>query len=165
MTGTANEFYDCSDKLNNIDLFSAWLFGKINANCVLSDLSRYECSVLIPKNQSAPSGAFSLLIMSPEDSDQLHTVLKAEQSWQDKNYSSTHKKIGVKFQNLDFDQLLEINVLMQHVKLSGNANIKCGFTTVPVKLLSFALNHHGININRHQTDPRHELATTTCDTL
>ena len=30
MTGTANEFYDCSDNLNNIDLFSAWLFGKMS---------------------------------------------------------------------------------------------------------------------------------------
>ncbi len=126
MTGTANEFYEGSDNLNKVDLFSAWLFGKINANCILSDLSRDECSVLIPKNQSAPCGAFSLLIMSPEDSGQLHTVLKAEQSWQDKNYSSTHKKIGIKFQNPDFDQLLEINILMQHLKLSGNANIKCG---------------------------------------
>ena len=125
MTGTANEFYDYSEKLNNIDLFSAWLFGKINANCELSDLSRNECSVLIPKNQSAPCGAFSLLIMSPENSDQLHTVLHAEQSWQNENYSSTHKKIGVEFLNPDFDQLLEINVLMQQLKLSGNAYIKC----------------------------------------
>jgi len=126
MTGTANEFYECSDNLNKVDLFSAWLFGKINANCILSDLSRDECSVLIPNNQSAPSGVFSLLIMSPENSDQLHTVLNVEQSWQDKNHSATHKKMGVRFHNPDFDQLLEINVLMQHLKLSANANIKCG---------------------------------------
>ncbi len=33
--------------------------------------------------------------MPPEDSDRLHTVLYAEQDWQDKNYSSTHKKIGI----------------------------------------------------------------------
>ena len=125
MAGTANEFYDYNDNLNNIDLFSAWLFGKINANCILSDVSRCGCSVLIPKKQSAPSGAFKLLIMSPDDSNQLHTVLNAEQCWQDENYSSTHKKIGIKFQNLDFDQLLEINVLTQHFKLSGNTNIKC----------------------------------------
>ena len=125
MTGTANEFYDYNDSLNNIDLFSAWLFGKINANCILSDLSRSGCSVLIPKNQSAPSGAFNLLIMSPEDSNQLHTVINAEQRWQDENYSSTHKKIGIKFQNLEYDQLLEINVLTQHFKLSGNTKIKC----------------------------------------
>ena len=126
MTGTANEFYDYNNNLNNIDLFSAWLFGKINANCILSDLSRCGCSVLIPKNQSAPSGAFNLLIMSPEDSDRLHTVLNAEQRWEDNDYSSTHKKIGVKFQNLEHDQLLEINVLAQHFKIPGNTNIKCG---------------------------------------
>ena len=125
MTGTANEFYDYNDKLNNIDLFSAWLFGKINANCILSDISLCGCSVLIPINQSAPSGAFNLLIMSPEDSDRLHTVLNAEQRWEDKKFSSTHKKIGIKFRNSDFDQLLKINTLTQHFKLSGDTKIKC----------------------------------------
>ncbi len=125
MTGTANEFYDYNDKLNNIDLFSAWLFGKINANCILSEVSQSGCSVLMPKSQSAPSGAFKLLIMSPEDSDRLHTALYAEQDWQDKNYSSTHKKIGIKFHNIEYDQLLEINILTQHFKLSGNIAIKC----------------------------------------
>ena len=125
MTGTANEFYDYNENLNNIDLFSAWLFGKINANCILSDLTQFGCSVLIPKNQSAPCGAFNLLIMSPEDSDRLNTVLNAELRWQDKNYSSTHNKIGIEFQNIEYDQLLEINVLAQHFKLSGNTNIKC----------------------------------------
>jgi len=125
MTGTVNEFYDYNDNLDNIDLFSAWLFGKINANCILSDVSRCGCSVLIPKNQSAPSGTFNLLIMSPEDSNRLHTVLNAEQRWQDKNYSSTHKKIGIEFHNIQHDQLLEINVLAQHFKLSGNIPIKC----------------------------------------
>ncbi len=63
--------------------------------------------------------------MSPEDSDRLHTMLNVEQRWQDKNYSSTHKKIGIRFQNIDFDQLLEINVLTQHFKLSENTKIKC----------------------------------------
>ena len=77
MTGTANEFYDYNENLNNIDLFSAWLFGKINANCILSDINRDGCSVLIPKDQSTPCGAFNLLIMSAKDSDQLHTVLTA----------------------------------------------------------------------------------------
>ena len=125
MTGTANEFYDYNENLNNIDLFSAWLFGKINANCILSEVSQSGCSVLIPKNQSAPSGAFNLLIMSPEDSNRLHSVLNAEQRWQDKDYSSTHKKIGIKFHNIEHDQLLEINLLMQHVTLSGNKSIKC----------------------------------------
>ena len=125
MTGTANEFYDYNDNLNNIDLFSAWLFGKINANCILSEVSQSGCSVLIPENQSAPSGAFNLLIMSPEDSNRLHIVLNAEQDWQDKNYSSTYKKIGFKFHNIDYDQLQEINILTQHFKLSGNIPIKC----------------------------------------
>ena len=125
MTGTANEFYDYNDNLNNIDLFSAWLFGKINANCILSDISRTGCSVLIHKNQSAPSAKFNLLIMSPEDSKRLHTVLKAEQCWQDKNYSSTHKKIGIKFHHIEQDQLLEINALTHHFKLFGNTSIKC----------------------------------------
>jgi hypothetical protein len=125
MTGTANEFHDYNDNLNNIDLFSAWLFGKINVNCILSDISRTGCSVLIPKNQSAPSGKFNLLIMSPENSERLHTVLNAEQCWQDNKYSSTHKKIGIKFQNIAQDQLLEINLLTHHFKLSGNTNIKC----------------------------------------
>ena len=125
MTGTANEFYDYNDNLNNIDLFSAWLFGKINANCILSELSQSGCSVLMPSNQSAPSGAFNLLIMSPDDSNRIHTALNAEQRWQDKNYSATHKKIGIQFNNIENDQLLEINLLMQHFRHSGNKAIKC----------------------------------------
>ncbi len=125
MAGTANEFYDYNES-NNMDLFSAWLFGKINANCILSDLSRCGCSVLIPKNQSAPSGIFNLLVMSPDDSDRLHSVFKAEQRWDDVDYSATHKKIGIKFRELGHEQLLEINVLAQHFKLSESVTIKCG---------------------------------------
>ena len=124
MAGTASEFCDYNES-NNMDLFSAWLFGKINANCILSDLSRCGCSVLIPKKQSAPSGVFNLLIMSPDDSEKLHTVLKAEQRWQDVDYSSTHKKVGIKFRELEHDQLLEINVLSQYFKIPGNSGIKC----------------------------------------
>jgi len=124
MAGTASEFCDYNES-NNMDLFSAWLFGKINANCILADLSRCGCSVLIPKKQSAPSGIFNLLIMSPDDSDRLHTVLKAEQRWEEVNYSATHKKIGIRFSELEHDKLLEINVLSQYFKLSGNVAIKC----------------------------------------
>lgn len=125
MAGTANEFYDYNES-SNMELFSAWLFGKINANCILSDLSRCGCSVLIPKIQSAPSGVFNLLIMCPEDSARLHTVLKAEQRWEDEEYSATHKMIGIKFRELEPDQLMEINVLSQYFSSSENITIKCG---------------------------------------
>jgi len=125
MAGTANEFYDYSES-SNMALFSAWLFGKINANCILSDLSRCGCSVLIPEKQSAPPGVFNLLIMCPEDSDRLHTVLKAEQRWEDEEYSATHKMIGIKFRELEPDQLMEINVLSQYFSSSENITIKCG---------------------------------------
>lgn len=124
MAGTASEFCDFNEP-NNMDLFSAWLFGKINANCILSDLSRCGCAVLIPKKQSAPSGIFNLLIMSPDDDERLHTVLKAELRWQEEGYSATHKKIGIKFRELEHDQLLEINVLSQYFKKSEKATIKC----------------------------------------
>ncbi len=124
MAGTANEFYDYSES-NNMDNFSAWLFGEINANCLLSDFSRCGCAILIPKKQSAPSGVFNLLIMSPEDGDRLHTVLKAEQRWEDKDYSLTHRKVGIKFLEIGHDELSDINVLSQYFRLSGNPAIKC----------------------------------------
>ncbi len=124
MAGTASEFCDFNES-KKMDLFSAWLFGKINANCVLSDLSRCGCAVLMPKKQSAPSGVFNLLIMSPDDGDRLHTVLKGEQRWQDLGYSKTHKKVGIRFCELESEQLLEINVLSQHFKRAGKATIKC----------------------------------------
>ncbi len=127
MTGTANEFYNDNQHsaLNNIDLFSAWLFDKINANCTLSDLSPYGCSILIPKKQLTPVGAFNLLIMSLDNSDYLHTVLKAEQRWENADYSSTHKKIGIKFHKIDYGQLMEIKVLMKHLKNTKQKSIKC----------------------------------------
>ncbi len=125
MSGTANAPYDHDTDLSNIDLFSAWLFGKINANCLLSDLSQRGCSVLIPKNQSIPCDIFNLLIMSPGNSDQLHTIVKAEQRWENKNHSSTHSKIGIKFRNLEHDQLLEIRLLEKYFNTLGNVCIKC----------------------------------------
>lgn len=124
MTGTANEFCEYSES-NNMDLFSAWLYGKINANCLLSDLSRSGCSVLIPEKQSAPSGVFNLLIMSPEDSGRLHTILKGELRWQDVDYSATHKKLGIKFREPGQEQLSGIDVLSQYFRLPGNTVIKC----------------------------------------
>jgi len=124
MTGTANEFYDFNES-NNMDLFSAWLFGNINANCLLSDLNRYGCSVLIPKKQSAPSGVFNLLIISPDDGERLHTVLKGELCWQDVEYSDRYKKIGIRFCELEHEQLLDINVLSQSFRLHGKTAIRC----------------------------------------
>ncbi len=124
MTGTANEFYDYNES-SNMDLFSAWLFGRINANCLLSDISRCGCSVLIPKKQSAPSENFKLLIMCPDDNEKLYTVLKVGKCWENNDYSSTHQKIGIKFINVDHDQLNAIDVLEKHFKLSVHATIKC----------------------------------------
>lgn len=127
MTGTASEMYDFNDntELSNGELLSAWIFGKINTNCLLVDLNRHGCSVLVPKDQSLPVGKFKLMVMSPDNNEQVHTVLNAEQHWANHEHSGSHFKIGIQFRNLEQNMLQEINLLLYQFENMGADNIKC----------------------------------------
>ncbi len=129
MTGTANELIDHNDNTvlnsSNFELFSAWLFGNINANCIINDISHCGCSILVPKYKSVPAETFNLLIMSPDNDKELHTVVSAQPRWSDKKALSTHVKTGVKFLNINADTREQINDLIRHITLSNSKKIKC----------------------------------------
>jgi len=105
--------------------FFSWQFGKLGANCIITDLSACGCSILVPKHRNIPSGLFCLLIMSPIYIDQVHTVLQAEQSWLDKHHCSSYKKISLEFIHLDNAQAREINALEKYFPSSDNTTINC----------------------------------------
>lgn len=134
MTGTASEMYEFNDTANSdlskadlskADLLSAWLFGKINTNCKLTDLDRQGCTILVPKYQSMPGETFKLIIMSPENSEHVHTTVNAEQIWLDQHFSTSHIKIAARFKNLEQYLLQEINLLLSHIRMMDNHDIKC----------------------------------------
>jgi hypothetical protein len=129
MAGTAcilNDYSnDAGNKSRNIDLLSAWLFGKLNTDCLLTDISKCGGSVLVPKKQIISSESFDLVIMSPENKEKVLTVLQAEQRWEDKEYSTLYKKIGVKFQNIDQVNIQAINTVIELFIQQKNTSIKC----------------------------------------
>ena len=131
MTGTASAFNDFTDtdninyKPRNIDLFSAWLFGKGNTDCLLADISSHGGAVLIPKKRTTPSAVLDLLIMSPENKDEIFTIIQAEQRWIDVDFSDKYKKIGLEFKNIDLLNLRAIDSLTELFIQQKNTNVKC----------------------------------------
>jgi len=132
MTGTASELCESNEffnnKLSNTDLFSAWLFGKINADCLLSDISQDGCSILIPKKHPPLKETFNLIIMSPDDNEKVHTILAARQCWSNNLHSTTHIKTGIEFLDITKDLLTEINLLITYFTYSDHSSaplIKC----------------------------------------
>lgn len=137
MTGTASEISEFSDNSsngrNNIDLLSAWIFGRINTDCVLNDISDYGCSLVLPKDKDTPAFNFRLIIMSPENDEIVHMVIDAKLHWEDTQFGPTHKQIGVEFINLKQDQRYEINLLKAALRSTDNSEnskqpeIKCSW--------------------------------------
>jgi len=134
MTGTASEIFDYNKetsgklnngKLSNIDLLSAWIFGRINADGILNDISESGCSILLPKNESTPLNAFKLIIMSPDNDKNVHSILSSQARWQDNNFTQTQKKIGIEFLDITDDLRGEINALKPFFYNPALQQIKC----------------------------------------
>ncbi len=129
MAGTASVFTDCTDNTNyksrNIGLLASWLFGRVNTGCILTDISTCGGASLIPKNQPSPSGLFELVIMTLEKDDEALTTIQAEMRWLDENFSSTHKKIGFKFQNSEQVDNRAIESIIELLTNKKQSDIKC----------------------------------------
>lgn len=129
MTGTASELYNTdvniNADMNSVDLFSKWLFGKINAKCILHEISQYGCTILVPVSQLVPAGEFKVIVMSPEDNEKVHTIVSAKTIWIDGNYSEEYKRIRSSFMKVDNDIDAEINRLKSHLKCRNENKIKC----------------------------------------
>jgi hypothetical protein len=129
MTGTAcfiNDYVDHScRKSRNIDLFSAWLFGKVNTSCLLVEITAGGGAVLVPAKQSVPADAFDLVIMSPDNLEEAHTIIRAEKRWINDNFSRTHKKVGMRFQYAGEEKLQEIMDLSELLTAQTKNTLVC----------------------------------------
>jgi hypothetical protein len=131
MTGTAcliNEYIDtttASRKSRNIDLFSAWLFGRVNTACMLIDVNAVGGAVLVPVKQAVPAETFDLVIMSPDNPEEAHTIIRSEKHWINDHFSKTHKKVGMRFQYAGQEKLQEIKSLSQLLAEQANNNLVC----------------------------------------
>jgi len=129
MTGTACDFNEYSENTNNnsrnFDLMSKWLFGRITTSCILDDISKGGCAILVPENHCLSAKHFELMIMSPADK---HTVLiktNIEKCWIDENYSNTHKKIGARFNSFNADTTEDIDAIISLFHDQRNAKLLC----------------------------------------
>lgn len=129
MVGTASELcntdVDINVGMNNTDLFAKWLFGKINAKCILHDISQYGCTILIPVSQSVPVDEFKVIIMSPDDSEKVHTIVNAKTIWIDGNYTEKYKRIRSSFIKMEDDIYGEIKILKSYLNCRDEDKIKC----------------------------------------
>lgn len=129
MTGTAcfiNDYVDHScRKSRNIDLFSAWLFGKVNTSCLLVDITAGGGAVLVPAKQSVPAEAFDLVVMSPDNNDEALSIIRAENRWMNDNFSRTHKKVGMRFQYAGQEKLQELKDLGELLAAQTKNNLVC----------------------------------------
>ncbi|MDT8282752.1 MAG: hypothetical protein RQ982_08070 [Gammaproteobacteria bacterium] len=129
MTGTVSELSGNDNKINpgtyGLELFTSWLFGKINARCILLDINQEGCKILIPVSKSMPAAEFKLIIMSPDDAEKVHTIVSAQPNSSDSYFSLTHKKINCRLVGLDEDLRGEIKLLETYLSDSDEKNIKC----------------------------------------
>ena len=129
MTGTASEFLTDNENIipevNSFDLLSSWLFGKINASCILKDIDQHGCVVLMPFSQSIPTGAFKLIIMFPDAPKKVHTILSARVSMVEGAFSARCQRVKVTFESKDDDFYGEINLLKAAIDLDDQNKIRC----------------------------------------
>jgi hypothetical protein len=127
MTGTACEFYDEGEEqsVKNLDLISAWLFGRITANCTLNDISYNGCSLLIPKQIKLSSRPVKIAIMSPDNSERVHVVIDAEMRWIDDEPSTSFRKASFTFLKPETDISSEIGELISHIQQINSCDLKC----------------------------------------
>lgn len=129
MTGTASEFLGDNENINfeanSFDLLSSWLFGKINANCVLQEIDQHGCTVLIPTSHSVPSGEFKLIIMSPDAPEKVHTILSARVMKEEGEFLTRYKRVYVTFINIEDDLYGEINLLKAAFTRNALNDIRC----------------------------------------
>lgn len=134
MTGTASEIFDYNNETicrssvrssSNIIQLTAWIFGRINADCILNDISGCGCSILAPKNLAIPASTFKLLIMTTDNDEKVHSVLSSQVHWQDDDFTQTHKKTGIEFLRVTDEQRREISILESLFCDPAHPLIKC----------------------------------------
>ena len=129
MTGTVSELCGSDSNINpeiyRFELFSSWLFGKINAKCSLLDIDQDGCKILVPISKSMPAGEFKLIIMSPDDTERVQMIISAQSHSSGRYFSLTHKKINCRFLDIDESQHEAIKLLETYLLNDNEKHIKC----------------------------------------
>lgn len=127
MTGTACDIFDRNliENKSNFELFSAWLFGNINTDCQLNEITSCGCSILVPKDKNIPIDSFNLLIMSPEDDKKLYVVITAQRRWIDKEKYSSFDLVGIQFTNIQDGAHEKIAFICSYMQSLNKKNISC----------------------------------------
>jgi hypothetical protein len=98
-----------------VSLLPAWLLTSdytASQSCVMTDLSSGGAAILIPRSQAAATETFDLIILSPDNDDEILTILSAEQCWKDEDHSPDHIKIGVVFSEMNSIKTQVINKMI-----------------------------------------------------
>lgn len=135
---TINTFYDFADTNADINdshhkfnLLSAWLCGDVYTNCLLSDITRTDASILMPKNCTIPSKVVYLLIISPEYHEVMARI-RAVPMWTDDVCSAKYKKLVLGLQNIDERDFHAIDSIINHFAQRDFRDIRCNlFATSP----------------------------------
>ena len=110
------------------EALSIWLSGtklRVSAGCALVNISDSGGAVIVPVDQPVPSDDFDVVVMSTESDSGILTILQAEKRWIDMNYSSTHKKMGVEFVNINALKLQVIRNLIKIIDSQAGFSFAC----------------------------------------
>jgi hypothetical protein len=98
-----------------VSLLPAWLLNSdytASQSCVMTDLSGIGAAILIPQSQASAAEVFDLIVLSPDNENEILAILPAEQRWRDEDHSPDHIKIGVTFSEMNSNMAQVINKMI-----------------------------------------------------
>lgn len=99
-----------------VSLLPGWLLNddyNASHSCVMTNISSGGAAILIPRSQATLVEEFDLAFLSPDNEDEILTILIAEQRWKDEDYSPEHIKIGVVFSQMNLIKTQVINAMIE----------------------------------------------------
>lgn len=100
-------------------ILPAWLYSdeqNFIPGCKLTAISPGGGTLLVPKYQAIPASTFDLVIMSPDASGEVLTILHSEQRWRDDEFSEDYIKVIIAFLFINPVKLRAINKLIEIIK-------------------------------------------------
>ena len=105
-----------------------WLLNEdeqVCAGCLLVNISDGGGAVLMPVHQPIPLGIFDLVVLSPENSNVILTILQAEKRWIAMGHTETYNKVGMEFTNINPLKLQVINSLIKLIDPQETSGLLC----------------------------------------
>ncbi|MGB5396411.1 MAG: PilZ domain-containing protein [Gammaproteobacteria bacterium] len=93
---------------------------RASQSCVITDLSSGGAAVLVPRSQATFEASFDLAFMSPDNNNEILTILPVIQRWRNEQHSPDHIKIGVMFPDMNLIKTQVINAMIEILMLKSN---------------------------------------------